>query len=184
MKRLYDWAVKLPLIRSLMKISIFAKLLSYEVVIYVFFGVVTTVVNLISFKLFNMLLGEGTLFVLPVAGKEIPVGSYLVANVMAWIIAVLFAFVTNKLYVFESKSWERKKVRAELLSFIGARVFSLLIEQLGLILFVELLKVGEMPAKVALAIIVVILNYFFSKFVIFSKKKSTAQSTEPGKEKI
>lgn len=172
MKKLYNWAVKLPIIRNIMQKELFQKLLSYEVFIYLFFGVLTTAVNLVSFKLFNMLLGEGTLFVIKVASKQLPVGSYLVANAIAWVIAVLFAFFTNKLYVFESKSFKFKVAFAEFMAFMGARVFSLIVEQFGLVFFVELLKLREMTAKIVLAVIVVILNYFFSKFFIFKERKA------------
>jgi len=55
---------------------------------------------------------------------------------------------------------------------MGARVFSLIVEQFGLVFFVELLKLREMTAKIVLAVIVVILNYFFSKFFIFKERKA------------
>ena len=113
-----------------------------------------------------------------------------ISNVLAWIFAVAFAYVTNKLFVFESKSWEGKVLAKEIPSFVAARLFSLGVEELGLIIFVNFLhfdsKVfhiplinfdlsGEMTAKIILAVVVVILNYFFSKLVIFKKKKAPEQ---------
>ncbi len=140
-----------------------------ELITYVIFGGLTTVVNLISFKLFNVILGEE---------------HYLISNVIAWFIAVVFAYVTNKLFVFESRSWEIKIIRKEIISFFAARVFSLGIEELGLWILVSLLHFdtysitlfgivigGKMIAKIVLAVVVVILNYIFSKLVIFKKKE-------------
>lgn len=139
-----------------------------ELVLYVLFGALTTLVNFVVFWLCNRLIGEKL---------------YLANNIIAWVVAVFFAYVTNKLFVFESKSWNIKLVSKEVLEFIGARVFSLAIEEGGLWLLVEILKFdrfafniasfeinGKLIAKVVLAVVVVILNYFFSKFVIFKKK--------------
>lgn len=140
-----------------------------ELILYVVFGGLTTVVNFVAFWLLNKALGE-----------EI----YLVNNVIAWFVSVIFAYVTNKLWVFESKSWAPKILVKEVPEFFAARLFSLLVEEGGLWLFVDKLGfdgfsftllgfeiTGKIIAKVVLAVIVVILNYFFSKFVIFAKKK-------------
>ncbi len=140
-----------------------------ELITYVIFGVLTTLVNFVSFKLFNVILGEE---------------HYLISNVIAWFISVIFAYVTNKLFVFESRSWKMKIVGKEIVSFFAARVFSFAIEEFGLWVLVDLLGFdsysinifgigigGKMIAKIVLAVIVVILNYFFSKLVIFKKKE-------------
>ena len=140
-----------------------------ELILYLIFGVLTTVVSIFSFWLF---------------GLFIPDKLYLITNVISWIIAVIFAFVTNKLFVFESKKWGKTELSAEIPKFLGARVFSLVIEELGLILFIDVLgfnefnKVifgfnltGELIAKSIMAVIVIVLNYFFSKFMIFKKNK-------------
>ena len=140
-----------------------------ELIIYGVFGVGTTLVNFLTYKLFNVLLG---------------VEYYLVSNVIAWFVSVIFAYVTNKLFVFESKSWKLKVVAKEVPSFFAARVFSFLVEEAGLFLLVDALGMknfgmelsgfaisGNMISKVLLAVIVVVLNYFFSKFVVFRKKK-------------
>ena len=140
-----------------------------ELALYVLFGTLTTVVNLVVFYLCEGLF----------SGME---RSYLLSNVIAWAMAVLFAFVTNKQFVFCCCNWSRKTVIVELAEFTGARAASFLIEEFGLFLLVDLLQfsqyqwtafsvliTGELLAKVILAVIVVILNYFFSKFVIFKK---------------
>ncbi len=140
-----------------------------ELIIYGAFGVCTTLVNFLTYKLFNVLLG---------------VEYYLVSNIIAWFISVVFAYVTNKLFVFDSKSWNVRVVAKEVPSFFAARVFSFLVEEAGLFLLVDILGMkdfgvdvfgftvsGNMISKVILAVVVVVLNYFFSKFVVFRKKK-------------
>ena len=95
---------------------------------------------------------------------------YLDATVIAWTVAVIFAFVTNKLIVFESKSWKPAVAGKEFIGFIGARLFSLLVELLCMFIMVTLLHWNEFVAKVIVQIIVVILNYVFSKLIIFKNK--------------
>lgn len=139
------------------------KLFNRETASYLVFGVLTTVINYIVFGL-----------ILHYFGTE----STLIANIIAFIAAVSFAFVTNKLYVFQSRSWKLDVLKRELPSFLGARLFSLGIEELGLwiclLLNVDRLGLfsvnGMMIAKLVLAVIVVILNYIFSKFFIFKKE--------------
>ena len=139
-----------------------------ELIIYVIFGGLTTVVNLAVFTLCGMALGDD---------------KYLISNVIAWFAAVVFAYVTNKLWVFESKSWNIKVLLKEVPSFFAARVLSFVIEEVGLFVFVDLLSFnelsirilsfeigGELIAKAVLAVVVVVLNYIFSKLVIFKKK--------------
>lgn len=140
-----------------------------EILLYLIFGVLTTAVSIFSFWLFSLF---------------IPSKLYLITNVISWVLAVIFAFVTNKLFVFESKKWGKAELSSEIPKFLGARVFSLIIEELGLILFIDLLKfseisktvigfevTGELIAKAIMAVIVIVLNYFFSKFMIFKKQQ-------------
>lgn len=153
------------------------KLVNKETVTYIFFGLCTTVVNLTAFKLLDLVLG-GEL--------------YLVSNAIAWIIAVAFAFVTNKIFVFESKSLDASVLKKEIPTFLGARILSFFIEEGGLYLFVDILSFdkysvslawlnngetagdlsvgGKMISKLIIAVAVVILNYFFSKLIVFKKK--------------
>lgn len=147
-----------------------------ELILYVVFGALTTLVNFIAFWLLNRALGEKL---------------YLVNNIIAWFVSVIFAYVTNKLWVFESKSWAPKILLKEVPEFFAARLFSLAVEEGGLWLFVDKLGfdrfsftvfnfevTGKIIAKVVLAVIVVILNYFFSKFVIFAKKGKKKTKTD------
>ena len=139
-----------------------------ELIIYGVFGVGTTLVNFLTYKLFNVLLG---------------VEYYLVSNIIAWFVSVVFAYITNKLFVFESKSWDVRVVAKEVSSFFTVRVFSFLAEEAGLFLLVDILGMkdfsvdifgfaisGNMISKLVLAVFVVAMNYVFSKFVIFRKK--------------
>lgn len=141
-----------------------------EIIVYFVFGVLTTAVNLITFYVLESLFGTEN--------------SYLYNNVIAWVVAVIFAYITNKLVVFESKSWESSVVLRETVEFVGARLFSLAVEEAGLWLLIDALAFGKFSAevmgfditggfiaKVIFAVIVVILNYIFSKFIIFKNKK-------------
>ena len=121
----------------------------------------TTLVNFVSFWAFNKILGESL---------------YLISNVIAWVISVVFAYVTNKLWVFESKSWKFRVLLKEVPEFW------LLVDKLGFdkfsFLVFEFKVTGKLIAKVLLAVIVVILNYFFSKFIIFAKKSKDKSNTQ------
>ena len=154
--------------------SIFKKLINKETVTYLVFGVLTTVVNFGVFKVFDMLFTSVT-----------EVDLTLVTNAIAWVVAVVFAYVTNKLFVFESKSWKGDVLKKEIPSFVGSRLLSLGVEELGLLIFITWLGYdsfvleifpgfalgGKMLVKIGLAVVVVVMNYIFSKFIIFSKKE-------------
>ena len=157
------------------------KLFTREIITYVVFGVLTTVVNLVVFyitkKIFISIGWDGifnAVFssaesekILALLGKGT---DYLDATVIAWVAAVIFAFITNKLVVFESKSWKPSVAGKEFVAFIGARVFSLLVELLFMFVTVTLLSINEFIAKLFVQFIVVVLNYIFSKLIIFKKK--------------
>lgn len=139
-----------------------------EVISYLIFGLLTTAVSIITYQAFCFILGDG---------------SYLISNVISWVLAVTFAFITNKLWVFESKSWQWAVVRPQIISFLGARIFSLILEEAGLFLMIDLLGfekisfsiigfaiTGTLIAKLVMQFIVVVTNYIFSKFLIFKRK--------------
>ena len=140
-----------------------------EFILYALFGIITTIANFAAFWIFTHLLGEEL---------------YLINNAVAWFAGVAVAFVTNKMWVFNSKSWKLKLVAKEASEFIGARLMSFVFEEAGMWLFVDALSfsvkpievlgytiTGQIIVKLLLSVVVVILNYFFSKFVIFKKKK-------------
>ncbi|MBO5064682.1 MAG: GtrA family protein [Clostridia bacterium] len=141
-----------------------------EFVLYAVFGVVTTLANFFAFLLSDFILGPDY---------------YLISNAIAWIVGVVVAFVTNKLWVFNSKSWKLRVFLKEFSEFVGARLFSFGVEEAGMWLFVDVIGFDEKSlnifgfvitgvwiVKILLSVIVVILNYFFSKFIIFKKKKA------------
>ncbi len=143
-----------------------------EIIMYLIFGVLTTVVSWVSYALFEMLF-KGV----------IPDKFWLatVANVLSWIAAVLFAYVTNKLWVFESKSWRPSVVSKEFSSFVGSRLITGALEWGGVPLLMwmgldmTLFGIEGMLAKIIISIFVVIGNYIISKLFVFRKKKSKKQ---------
>ena len=122
-----------------------------EMVSYLVFGVLTTAVNIISFWLFDKWFDM----------------DYKLATTIAWILSVIFAFVTNKLYVFNSKKVEARSVFKEFMSFLFFRLLSYILDLVTMIILVEFLKVDSLIAKIIANVFVVIFNYFASKYVIF-----------------
>lgn len=138
--------------------------LNKETLSYLFFGVLTTVVNYVTFVIGLIIFGEK---------------NTLTVNTIAFIAATIFAYITNKIWVFNSKSWDIEILKSEIISFLGARIISFLFEQLGLLICISIFNVGNyyifsmsgiMISKVILSFIVVILNYVVSKFFIFKDK--------------
>ncbi len=137
-----------------------------EIILYLFFGVATTLVNWVVYGICTKVFGLAS------EGLELTI-----SNSIAWVFAVLFAFVTNKLFVFESKCETRGKVLEEMGKFFGARIFSGLFE-IGLpILFMavglkqEFFGIPGGVAKMITSVVVVVLNYILSKLVVFRKKE-------------
>lgn len=122
-----------------------------EVLLYLLFGGLTFVVSIASYVFFDVILAMNE----------------LVANVLSWIFAVSFAFVTNKIWVFGAPSRTVKEFLKQVISFFGGRVATLVIEELILLVFVILLAFPSVPVKVVAQVIVIILNYVISKFFIF-----------------
>ena len=143
-----------------MKEKIKGLLIKYkELVLYALFGVLTTIANAGAFLLMSEILGE----------------EYAaVNNTVAWFVGVAVAFVTNKIWVFESKSKKVLTVVKEALEFTLARLLSYVFETVGLVVAIDLFscdtKWGQLGIKLVLSIVVVIMNYVFSKLIIFRKK--------------
>jgi len=134
--------------------GLFKKIVNRETITYVIAGVLTTIINFISY--------EG-LYRLGIPN--------LTANAIAWVIAVTFAYIVNKKNVFVSKSDTIKDETVKITKFYGARIVTLVVEQLGMYIFIERLGFYRLLVKAALAVIVIILNYIFSKIYIFNKKQ-------------
>ncbi len=134
-------------------------LLTREFFFYVLFGCLTTVISVLSYK----------------ACEDLLHLHYALANVISWVLAVTFAYITNKFLVFQARHTKKTSLLIEILLFYGARLFSLGIEEGGLFICISLLKMNSLIAKLILQVIVVALNYVFSKLVIFKKKPSTPE---------
>lgn len=126
----------------------------WDVIVYLIFGVLTTVVNYcVYLPLFNLLQLSAA-----------------VCNAVAWVVAVAFAFVTNKPFVFKSYDWSAKTVVPELLKFTGCRILSGVIETLILFITVDLLSWDGNMWKIFTSVFVVIANYACSKLLVFRNK--------------
>lgn len=128
------------------------KIFNREFITYGVIGVLTTCVNFACYYGLKLL--------------QVP---DLATNVIAWVVAVTFAYITNKLIVFASKSDTVRDETIKITKFYSARLVSLGVEELGIFIFVNQLGVQWLITKAALAIIVIILNYIFSKLYIFNK---------------
>lgn len=144
-----------------------------EIILYAIFGVATTIANMLAFLLCTHLFGEKF---------------YLINNAVAWIAGVVVAFLTNKSWVFGSRDWGVKQVFKEFAEFAIARLLSFGFEEGGLVLLITVLGLGkgsfnffgfeitgQLIVKLILSVGVVIMNYFFSKFIIFKKKRPKSE---------
>ena len=124
-----------------------------SVLLYLFFGGCTTLISIGSFILFDSYCQMNE----------------LIANVLSWICAVSFAYITNRVWVFASKV-TGKKVLREMVSFFSGRLVTLGLEELILFVFVTILSFNSIIIKIAGQILVLLLNFFISKFMVFKHK--------------
>lgn len=136
------------------------KFLFSETVKYIIVGILTTLINIVIFRL-----------LLFVFNKNLPDFKYnwFFAEVPAFIIAVLFAFFMDKYFVFKKTDTKVSETIQELINFFMMRIISELVHMLGLFVFINILKFDALYSKIGLSVIVVVLNYLFSKFFIFRK---------------
>ena len=120
-----------------------------EFTLYVVFGVLTTIVNILVYLFFTKLCGV----------------NYIISNVIAWVLSVLFAYITNRIWVFERKN---TNIIKEVLTFFAGRMFSGALDTGLMYLFVDVLMAGDVFAKLVVQIVVVIVNYLFSKLIVFN----------------
>lgn len=130
-----------------------------ELILYVFFGGCTTLINIVSYF----------------ACRQVLCMPIVPADVIAWLVSVIFAYVTNKLFVFESKSWRPRLVLKESAEFLAARIFSLGVDVVMLYITVTILDFWELPMKVLANVVVIVINYIFSKWIIFRKDAARQQ---------
>ncbi len=127
-----------------------------EVINYLVFGVLSMIVNFASYYLFARVLNIDE----------------VISSGLSWFCSVLFAYITNKLFVFESKTNTAKEFLKEMISFFLSRVLSGILCDVGTFaLMVKVFGINDMVAKIVTQVMVVIVNYILSKFFIFKKKK-------------
>lgn len=126
-----------------------------EIIFYGLFGVLTTLINIIVYYI----------------GTKILNIDYLISNVIAWILSVAFAYITNKLFVFDNNDYDLKTITKEVTAFVSARGFTGILDMGIMYTFVDLLLINDVVVKILTNVIVIILNYFLSKYWIFRKKK-------------
>ena len=149
------------------------KIATGEVFSYLFFGVCTTVVNIVVFQFCCSAIGLHA----------------LISNIIAWIFAVAFAYITNRIFVFHSREKSLRGIAREEGTFVGARLFSLLVDEIIIWLMVSVMgyiaierliadilscplkDAKSLFAKICSNVVVVILNYVLSKMIIFKKGK-------------
>lgn len=122
-----------------------------EILLYVLFGGLTFIVSIASYVFFDVTLAMNE----------------LVANVLSWILAVLFAYVTNKIWVFDAPTHTMREFVKQIFSFFAGRVATLVVEEVILFVFVTLLAFPSVPVKVVAQVIVIVLNYVISKLFVF-----------------
>lgn len=126
-----------------------------DVIPYLFFGVCTTIVNVVSYWCCAHLLSMGT----------------MLSTVIAWCVAVLFAYVTNRKWVFHSEASGVAEIAKEIGSFFTCRLATGVVDWACMYIFVQLLNCNDVVIKVIANIVVIVLNYVASKLLIFKKKK-------------
>lgn len=135
-------------------VEIVKKLYYNETMRYLFIGGCTTLVNLITFAVFC-----------DVLDMNVTLG-----NVLSIILAILFAYVSNKIFVFSSKTEGLKEMFSELCRFVGGRLSTMAIEVGGVYLIYNMMGYPKMAAKLITQILVIIGNYFISKFFVFRNR--------------
>lgn len=120
---------------------------------YIFFGVCTTLVNVVLYWGLAHLLNIDT----------------VVSTIVAWFAAVLFAYVTNRKWVFHSEANEKKEVVKEWFSFFSCRVITGIVDLIIMYIFVDILAMNDIIIKFISNVIVIVLNYLASKLLIFRK---------------
>lgn len=129
-----------------------------EMLLYLFFGGLSFIVSVLTYALFNISFEMGA----------------VVANIWSWIITVMFAFLTNRIWVFAAPTETIVDFFKQMFSFYTGRVITLIIEEAILYVFIDLLDGNSIVVKIIAQIIVIVLNYIISKLLIFKKDEESA----------
>jgi len=139
-----------------------------EIIMYLIFGVLTTVVNFIVYYILPH--NEAPMFSIDIFGYTLDVSEWLIANVAAWVAAVVFAFVVNKIFVFEDKNNSFKAVMRQIWQFVSVRIVSFVLETVLMWVLIDIIHMSTNIAKIPVAVLTVVINYIASKLFIFRKK--------------
>lgn len=131
-----------------------------EIINYLIVGVLTTLVSIFTYFILSLILDINNNIL------------FIFANIISWICAVVFAYITNKKFVFNSTTSNRKEEIKIFSMFVSSRITTLLIELIFMFLTVKVLLLNDKISKVIAQIIVIILNYIISKIFVFKKKKN------------
>lgn len=126
-----------------------------EILLYLFFGGLTFIVSMTSYVGAEVLLNLDPLF----------------ANIISWILSVLFAYITNRTWVFSAKAIGGKAIMREMGSFCMGRVATLILEEIILLIGIRILHLDSILVKAVAQVIVVLSNYYISKLIVFKEKK-------------
>ena len=127
-----------------------------ETISYLIFGILSTIVNIATYVFFSRIIKI----------------NFMVSNIIAWFVAVIFAYITNKFFVFESKDINIKFILKEITSFMSLRILSGLTELILMYIMINIMLINDFIVKIITNIVVVILNFIFSKLIIFKNKKA------------
>ncbi len=152
-KDIFDKTMELPILRILN--SFYKK--NKELLLYLFFGGLTFLVSISSYAVFNIRIGWNA----------------LTANIASWMLAVVFAYVTNRTWVFESSTDRGSNLIKEITSFVGGRIATLVFEELILFIFITELEMNSILIKIVAQVVVIALNYVISKFVFRPQKSES-----------
>ncbi len=130
-----------------------------EIITYIIFGILTTAINLIVYVILTKVSGI----------------DYRIATTIAWIVSILFAFITNKIFVFRNVNRGVFLIVRELMLFVAFRVLSFVLDIILLIALIQILQMDDLISKVITNVLVVILNYIASKVYIFKSSKQTKE---------
>lgn len=132
-----------------------------ESILYLIFGGLTFVINIITYTLCTRIFNI----------------DILMSNCISWIVSVLFAYITNKVFVFESKISGIKNIFKEFYSFVGCRIFSGIVELMIIFIMATLAGINDLIVKIITNIVVIALNYFASKLIIFKHSNEPKKCT-------
>ena len=148
---IFDRLMKLPVLNFFEPFYLRHK----EVLLYLFFGGTAFFLNIFLFIAIEKFLGIDA----------------LINNIFCWIICVMYQYFTNKVWVFESKTENFADFVREIISFFSGRIFTLVVEEVIIAIFITWLKFDTMSVKLAAQVVVIVLNYVISKLFIFKKRQ-------------